>query len=290
MMYFYIDVKTRVFTARPETLPPTRTPTKVYTSYPEGIQYNFTYRDIKLLQCDSVITERYGERLSSSFYEAHYRDYLGHYGVEMYAFVGVMTETSETYSEYGGSFEMGAFVRASELLKETPLNTPTLSNGLYWYNTPAYSLGFLNSTDLNQDPYDKGTSSPDSRLSWTYDQDGGSGRAGSIINPPREYYKILYFCPGEPPNSPSVRPSNVPFNEIYYPTSHPVSQTLVGRKSVYITAAVTFLLGACVLIVAFAILIARCMNRNAPRLDVNYSALPDGSKLITPSALHISEI
>ena len=40
-------------------------------------------------------------------------------------------------------FSLGAYGLASEVQTQTAINTPHLSNGVYWYFTPQWSFGFL---------------------------------------------------------------------------------------------------------------------------------------------------
>ena len=77
------------------------------------------------------------------------------------------------------------------------MNTPNLSNGVYWYFTPGKSFGFLRDTELIQEPtVDIGTENADSRLSWNLDNGIGGDRAGLYSNLKYEsvYRKLIYNC------------------------------------------------------------------------------------------------
>ena len=181
------------------TPPPSARPTKVYTAFPKGIQYNVSYESLYVdFKCHQIYYGSYEYALSSSFFRS-----ISQYAYDRpYVFVGAAHRTN---------IILGAFALISDIKKATPLNTPYLSNGVYWYNTSGYSFGFLDSTDLNQNPYDIGTSSPESRLSWTFDQDGGGGRAGSIMD--SSVYslgRVIYACPEISTFSSSGPPSTTP--------------------------------------------------------------------------------
>ena len=97
----------------------------------------------------------------------------------------------------GGTFVVGAYGLASEVQTQTALNTPHLSNGVYWYFTPGQSFGFLKDNTLEQNSADIGTTNPDSRLSWHLDNKYGGYRAGANIglNYDTTWKKIIYNCP-----------------------------------------------------------------------------------------------
>ena len=101
-------------------------------------------------------------------------------------FVGAMVRwwwPSDAYR-----MRLGAFALASEVHQTTVLNTPHLSNGVYWYFTPGKSFGFLADMDLQQEPTaDTGTTNADVRLSWNLD----NGHGGCLLY----FRKIIYNCP-----------------------------------------------------------------------------------------------
>ena len=90
---------------------------------------------------------------------------------------------------------LGAFALASEVHQTTVLNTPHLSNGVYWYFTPGKSFGFLADMDLQQEPAeDTGTTNADVRLSWNLDNGRENDRAG-VHDGERDMTKFIYNCP-----------------------------------------------------------------------------------------------
>ena len=106
--------------------------------------------------------------------------------------------------KYGwtAKLNLGAYGLASEVQTRTALNTPHLSNGVYWYFLPGQSFGFLKDNTLQQASADIGTTNPDSRLSWHLDVNGGGVsvggyRAGSYVqlNHDTTFLKIIYNCP-----------------------------------------------------------------------------------------------
>ena len=91
---------------------------------------------------------------------------------------------------------LGAFALASDVQQITALNTPHLSNGVYWYFTPRKSFGFLKDTDLHQEPTgDIGTTNFDHRLSWNVDNGRNGYRAGMYITSGESLRKRIYNCP-----------------------------------------------------------------------------------------------
>ena len=91
---------------------------------------------------------------------------------------------------------LGAFALASEVHQTTVLNTPHLSNGVYWYFTPGKSFGFLGDTDLHQEPAgDTGTTNIEARLSWNLDNGNSGYRAGIYTESNKKLLKLIYNCP-----------------------------------------------------------------------------------------------
>ena len=87
---------------------------------------------------------------------------------------------------------LGAFALASEVHQTTVLNTPHLSNGVYWYFTPGKSFGFLADMDLQQEPTaDMSNTNAESRLSWNLD----NGRSGRRTGEHTGLKKFIYNCP-----------------------------------------------------------------------------------------------
>ena len=93
--------------------------------------------------------------------------------------------------------QLGAFALASEVHQTTVLNTPHLSNGVYWYFTPGKSFGFLKDDTLEQATADIGTTNPASRLSWNLSKYGGYRSGLQIVSgwPAGTYRKRIYNCP-----------------------------------------------------------------------------------------------
>ena len=111
-------------------------------------------------------------------------------------FVGAQT-FSNWFWRFESTIYLGAFGRAPNVHERTELNTPNLSNGVYWYFTPGKSFGFLRDTELIQEPtVDIGTENADSRLSWNLDNGIGGDRAGLYSNLKYEsvYRKLIYNC------------------------------------------------------------------------------------------------
>ena len=100
---------------------------------------------------------------------------------------------------YGVSpFYLGAFSSSAEILKQTALNSPHLSNGVYWYFTSGKSFGFLAGTNLEQDAADTVNTETEYRLSWHIDINVGGYRAGGNkgLNDATRWRKYIYNCPG----------------------------------------------------------------------------------------------
>lgn len=75
-------------------------------------------------------------------------------------FVGALKEKGAS------TFAVGAFDKASEVMKATVKNQPHLSNGVYWYRTLALSFGFLPESWLSQWTCDNSNADPQYRLCW----------------------------------------------------------------------------------------------------------------------------
>ena len=108
-------------------------------------------------------------------------------------FVGGRATASST-------FKLGAFDTSAVILTETQLNTPHLSNGVYWYFTPSKSFGFSRNLSIRQNEADILSIDGDARLSWHLDIGTGGFRLGSIVNSPdlndaTNYEKAIYNCP-----------------------------------------------------------------------------------------------
>ena len=152
---------------------------------PYGIQYNSVTEDDLKSECSLCYEDSYPKPTSSG-------DILSCAGPVL--FVGAYTQPWwlwQTKKMY-----LGAFALASAVHRTTALNTPHLSNGVFWYFTPEKSFGFLRDTDLKQEPAeDTGTTNIEARLSWNLDGHGGY-RVGD--NHKESLYsskKLIYNCP-----------------------------------------------------------------------------------------------
>lgn len=110
-----------------------------------------------------------------------------------YLFVGARIILNPTV------FAIGAYGAASEVQQPTQLNTPHLSDGVYWYLTGGYSFGFADEDIgefINQAPADITSVGGRSRLSWVLDQNIGGYRAGSAVGLDNEIFfrKQIYNC------------------------------------------------------------------------------------------------
>jgi hypothetical protein len=83
------------------------------------------------------------------------------------------------------------------ITKNTTLNKPQLNDGVYWYNTPSYSIGFASNSYINQNAADRYAVESDQRLSWHLDRNIGGWRVGSEseLNNNTRYYKIALISP-----------------------------------------------------------------------------------------------
>ena len=110
------------------------------------------------------------------------------------------------------SFLLGAFDLSSVIHTQTPLNSPTESNGVYWFFTPSASFGFSQNANIQE-----GSAGTDiegeTSLSWHLDLNVGGYRLGSIrgLNDSTDYMKAIYNCPTpDETNPPSLDPISTP--------------------------------------------------------------------------------
>ena len=142
---------------------PTFSPTN--SAIPYGIQYNsVTVSDLMARGCSVCYKDTYAGHTTSNDISSCAGPVL---------FVG-----AHHFYNWYSSIYLGAFGLASEVQRKTALNTPHLSNGVYWYFTYGQSFGFLGDTNLQQYSADIGSSNPPSRLSWYLDLGVGGYRAG----------------------------------------------------------------------------------------------------------------
>lgn len=98
---------------------------------------------------------------------------------------------------------------------------------MYWYYEISNSVGFTavkNSTTRNGD---KGTDTPQGRLSWMLTGKSGGYRAGAVTNSTQlsTYRKQAYYCAVTPTAKPTVSPTPAPTGQpSRQPSSQPSSQ------------------------------------------------------------------
>lgn len=149
-------------------------------NYPVGVQYDVSLAVISAY-CTPCFFVDYSEATTSS-------DITLCNGPV--AFVGAFNSATNL-------IQLGGFSAVTEIRTVTALNTPHLSNGIYWYFTSGDSFGFADSSTINQASADT-ASDPDafSRMSWHLDLGYGGYRAGTTVNPtPGQIYKVIYNCP-----------------------------------------------------------------------------------------------
>ena len=206
------------------TLYPTLTPTADLTKqsdrpttlplYPLGVQINsVSVSDLAHYGC-SVCYERTYATFTVS---ADINECTG-----PYLFVGGRETTSS-------SFILGAFDSSTVIHTQTPMNTPNLSNGVYWYFTAFKSFGFSRDATITQNAADNSSNDPESKLSWHLDLGDGGWRLGSILwlNNANEYMKVIYNCPLSVPTfkKPTAEPTSEPTAETTLePTAEPTSE------------------------------------------------------------------
>ena len=164
------------------TCAPTSVPTP--TVYPFGVQLNsVTAAQLDSYGCSECYLKTYGTVTTPD-------DIRGCTGP--YLFVGGRAIGSS-------SFKLGAFDTSTVILTQTFVNTPHLSNGVYWYFTPSFSFGFSRNALIYQSGGDMESIDGDARLSWHLDI-GGGFRLGQLLTYPylnfaNDYMKAIYNCP-----------------------------------------------------------------------------------------------
>ena len=153
--------------------------------YPSGIQDKIVREDDLKSECSICYEDRYQD---STIPE----DILSCAGPVL--FVGALKGQFWWFWQ-SKIVHLGAFALASEVHQITALNTPHLSNGVYWYFTPRRSFGFLPDDTLIQNPsWDIGATNPYIRLSWPLDGWGGYS-GGGYADMFFTSTKIIYNCP-----------------------------------------------------------------------------------------------
>ena len=160
---------------------PSSYPSSSIIAFPAGIQYSVLLSDLNA-NCSICIDTPYSNSTTFAEIAACAGPYL---------FVGARKSQDST-------FLLGAYDSTDNILQETELNTPHLSNGVYWYFSPGYSFGFLGNADLHQNAADIGGTLPYSRLSWHIDQNIGGFRAGlhTYLDNDHSWQKSIYNCQG----------------------------------------------------------------------------------------------
>ena len=166
------------------TTKPTSAPTQhpISTLYPFGVQNSVTVADLDRYGCSECYLKIYATATTS--------DDIIHC-TSPNLFVGGRATGSST-------FKLGAFDTSAVILTQTFLNTPHLSNGVYWYFTPSNSFGFSRNPLIEQNEADTLSIDGDARLSWHLDVGVGGFRLGSIppdLNDATNYEKAIYNCP-----------------------------------------------------------------------------------------------
>lgn len=148
--------------------------------YPSGVQYGITQSSISY--CSPCLFADFSVSTAST-------DITGCSGP--FLFVGAMLNGAR-------NFQLGAFADKAQIQIPTPVNTPHLSNGVFWYMTSGYSFGFAATGSIDQNKADTGASNATSRLSWHLDNGIGGYRAGATVNIGYgDYFKAIYNCPGD---------------------------------------------------------------------------------------------
>jgi hypothetical protein len=151
-------------------------------NYPIGVQYDLSLAVISAY-CTPCFFVDYNEATTSSDITLCDGPFL---------FVGA-------YNRATNLVQLGGFSAVTEIRTVTPINTPHISNGIYWYFTSGYSFGFADSSTINQANADI-ASDPDaySRMSWPLDVGYGGYRAGTTLNPTSgKLNKVIYNCPSK---------------------------------------------------------------------------------------------
>ena len=80
------------------------------------------------------------------------------------------------------------------IFTETPLNTPNLVNGTYWYKTTKMSFGVSDTFLINQVAGDYGQFYDEAKISWHIDRKSGGFRCGIYLglNYDSTWMKIIY--------------------------------------------------------------------------------------------------
>ena len=152
--------------------------------YPFGVLNSVTFDNLDRYGCKVCYQQTYSTWTTSDDIRKCAGPYL---------FVGGRATASST-------FMLGAFDTSAVIHTETQLNTPHLSNGVYWYFTQYKSFGFSRDANIKQSPGDILSTDGNARLSWHLDISTGGFRLGPPLGYPflnfaTDYMKAIYNCP-----------------------------------------------------------------------------------------------
>lgn len=124
-----------------------------------GLQYDVTFKSLAEAKCVVCYNSKCPARTTSANITSCAGPYL---------FVGAG-------SLNGTMLTVGAWAAASEVQKPTPLNSPHLSNGVYWYFKEGDYFGFLSSPNMSvmlesDERRDVDALSRSSKLLWSIDK------------------------------------------------------------------------------------------------------------------------
>jgi hypothetical protein len=152
-----------------------------------GLQYNVTLASLAEANCSMCYNAKYPSKTTSTNVTSCAGPFL---------FVGTLSFDAKT-------FTLGAYATASEVLKPTPLNSPHLSNGVYWYFKEGEYFGFLNSPNMSlisksDDRKGADVFSPNSTLLWSIGPPVSKVRSRAVeINETLHDEKRIFSCPGQ---------------------------------------------------------------------------------------------
>lgn len=149
-----------------------------------GIQYNVTFASLTEASCSMCYNAKYLSRTASANVTSCTGPFL---------FVGMR-------SLGAAMFTFGAYAAAFEVQKPTPLNSPHLSNGVYWYFKEGEHFGFLSSQNMIW-TLDKSEGvdvlRPNSTMLWSLGLPFSHLRSRALeINETSNDEKWIFSCPG----------------------------------------------------------------------------------------------
>lgn len=154
----------------------------LYAFMKSGIQHNVTFASLAEANCSMCYYAKYPSRTTSANVTSCAGPFL---------FVGMRSLDAI-------NFTSGAYAAASEVQKPTPLNSPHLSNGVYWYFTEGEYFGFLSSPNMSLTGKDVDVFSPNSTLLWSIGLARSHLRSRALeINETLHDEKWIFSCPGQ---------------------------------------------------------------------------------------------